>query len=122
MSDALKHECAVAMVRLRKDLSYYKRKYGIENYGLSRLILLLEKQHNRGQDGAGIAALHLHPEAGLPAYQLVRSAADNPLADALRQVGDGARFHSELLLGHLRYATFGRNDVSCCYPFVHEST
>ena len=69
MSDALKHECAVAMVRLRKDLSYYKSKYGIENYGLSRLILLLEKQHNRGQDGAGIAALHLHPEPGRPAYQ-----------------------------------------------------
>lgn len=122
MSDALKHECAVAMVRLRKDLSYYKSKYGIENYGLSRLILLLEKQHNRGQDGAGIAALHLHPEPGRPAYQLVRSAADNPLADVLQQVGDGAEFHSELLLGHLRYATFGRYDVSCCYPFVHEST
>lgn len=122
MSDALKHECAVAMVRLRKEMSYYESKYGTKDYGLSKLILLLEKQHNRGQDGAGIAALRQHPVAGEPVYNLVKSAAANPLADVLQRIGSGENYNRELLLGHLRYATFGRHDVSCCYPFVHEST
>ena len=124
MSDAVKHECAVAMLRLRRDVGYYERKYGTPCYALDRIALLLEKQHNRGQDGAGVASLRLSPEPGTPAYRLVKSAAPvNPLADLLDKLGaEREKFSGELLLGHLRYATFGRNDIGCCYPFVHEST
>jgi amidophosphoribosyltransferase len=124
MSDAVKHECAVAMLRLRRDAGYYERKYGSSCYALDRIALLLEKQHNRGQDGAGVASLRLNPEPGTPAYRLVKSAAPtNPLADLIDKLGaEREKFSGELLLGHLRYATFGRNDIGCCYPFVHEST
>lgn len=116
MSDAIKHECAVAMVRLR-------RPETAASAGLAKLALLLEKQHNRGQDGAGLAALRFAPEPGTPAYRVVRSAAGNPLADLL---GKTARlcegFNARLFLGHLRYATFGKGDVAYCHPFVHESS
>ena len=124
MSDAVKPECAVAMLRLRRDAGYYERKYGTPCYALDRIALLLEKQHNRGQDGAGVASLRLDPEPGTPAYRLLKSAAPtNPLADLLDKLGaEREKFSGELLLGHLRYATFGRNDIGCCYPFVHEST
>lgn len=123
MSDALKHECAVAMLRLRKGRQYYAEKYGTEDYGLNKLILLLEKQHNRGQDGAGVASLQLHPQAGTPSYHLEKSASSSPLAELIERVDRRhTEFGGELLLGHLRYATFGRNDLSCCHPFVHEST
>ena len=124
MSDAVKHECAVAMLRLRRDAGYYERKYGTPYYALDRIALLLEKQHNRGQDGAGVASLRLNPEPGTPACRLEKSAApSNPLADLLEKLGaEREKFAGEVLLGHLRYATFGRNDLGCCYPFVHEST
>ena len=123
MSDSIKHECAVAMLRLRRTPEYFFRKYGIADYPREKMTLLLEKQHNRGQDGAGLAALRLHAEPGTPVMQLEKSAADNPLADLLEKVhARREQFDGELWLGHLRYATFGRNDLSCCYPFVHEST
>ena len=84
MSDAVKHECAVALLRLRKPPEYYFSKYGSADYGFSKMALLLEKQHNRGQDGAGIASLNLAPEPGVPAYVVERSAAsEDPLADLL---------------------------------------
>lgn len=123
MSDALKHECAVALLRLRKDRQYFIDKYGTADYALEKLTLLLEKQHNRGQDGAGAATLRIDPAPGTPAYFIRKSAAGSPLADLLDQLSRAREeFHGDILLGHLRYATFGRNDVSCCYPFVHEST
>lgn len=123
MSDQIKHECAVAMLRLRKDGRYFSGKYGTDAYAADKLTLLLEKQHNRGQDGAGIASLRLNPEPGTPPFHIQKSVASSPLADLLDKIsGQTEKFSGELLLGHLRYATFGRNDISCCYPFVHEST
>lgn len=116
MSDEIKHECAVAWVRLRTPSV-------AASAGLAKLALLLEKQHNRGQDGAGLAALRLDPVPGEPAYRVVKSAASNPLADLLGRTAhlcDG--FDARLFLGHLRYATFGRGDVDFCHPFVHKSS
>ena len=122
MSDAVKHECAVALLRLRKPQEYYFSKYGSADYGFSKMALLLEKQHNRGQDGAGIASLYLNPEPGLPAYRVERSAAsEDPLADLLGRGAGAPGFDGGLLLGHLRYATYGRDEESACHPFVHDS-
>ena len=123
MSENIKHECAVAFLRLRKSREYFASKYSTSDYALEKMTILLEKQHNRGQDGAGIAALHLAPEPGTAAYNIEKSAAGNPLNDLLKKVSfHKAEFQGELLLGHLRYATFGRNDIHCCYPFVHENS
>ena len=122
MSDAVKHECAVALLRLRKPPEYYFSKYGTADYGFGKMALLLEKQHNRGQDGAGIASLNLAPEPGVPAYRVERSAAsEDPLAELLGRCGGAQGFDGGLLLGHLRYATYGRHEVSACHPFVHDS-
>ena len=123
MSDPIKHDCAVALLRLREKPEYYTRKYGSANYGFGKMALLLEKQHNRGQDGAGIAALRLNPEPGFPAYQLEKSAAaEDPLADLLSRCAEQSRCNGELMLCHLRYATYGRHEVSACHPFVHDSS
>ena len=138
MSDELKHECAVAMVVLRKP------PLATGDFGGTKLSLLLEKQHNRGQDGAGAAILSDHPSPGSPPYQLFKSASDTPLVDVLKALTkrDGSFSHKEhrehkelcelcdlcgktkerIFLGHLRYATFGKNDVAFCHPFVHESS
>ena len=123
MSDPIKHECAVALLRLRKPLEYYVSKYGGTNYGFGKMALLLEKQHNRGQDGAGIASLRLDPEPGTPAYCLEKSAAaEDPLAELLERCAGCGDFGGEVLLGHLRYATYGRHEVAACHPFVHDSS
>ena len=138
MSDPIKHECAVSMVRLRRDLDYYIRKYGTALYGYRKMVLLLEKQHNRGQDGAGIGCVRLDPSPGEPCYSLEKSNRDMPLADLLERIGNmpspvaGERvsgayakenfpFCGELYLGHLRYGTFGGRGVGACHPFVHPS-
>ena len=123
MSDPIRHECAVALLRLRKSPEYYLRKYGNAECGFGRMALLLEKQHNRGQDGAGIASLRLDPEPGEPAYRLEKSVApEDPLADLLARCAGRADFSGQLFLGHLRYATYGRHELSACHPFVHESS
>ncbi len=141
MSDEIKHECGVALLRLRKDIPYYQQKYGTCFYGYHKLSLLLEKQHNRGQDGAGIAALGLNVEPGNPYYQLEKSNCELSLADLLERIGRQIQdaidrrpvpekitasleypFCSELYLGHLRYGTFGRRALSACHPFVRESS
>ncbi len=123
MSDPIKHECAVALLRLRQNPEYYLRKYGNADYGFSKMALLLEKQHNRGQDGAGIASLKLDPEPGTPAYRLERSVApENPLADLLARYAERSGRGEQLYLGHLRYATYGRHELSACHPFVHDSS
>ena len=135
MSDSIKHECAVSMLRLRKHAKYYHEKYGTPFYGYQKLCLLLEKQHNRGQDGAGIAGVSLNPTPGFPAYQLEKSAAQLPLADLLERIGAELEliksqpteswnrfpFAGELFLGHLRYGTFGKSGVASCHPFVREN-
>lgn len=126
MSDTLKHECGVALLRLLKPANYYRRKYGTDLYGFRKTALMLEKQHNRGQDGAGLACLHLKPEQGRPCYDLEKSVAPLPLADLLSNCSDRIQkdlsaFRGEVFLGHLRYATFGRGDLGACHPFVRES-
>src|SRR6201986_5258175 len=112
MSDEIKHECGVAFIRLRKPFSYYQQKYGSVLYGLNKLYLLMEKQHNRGQDGAGIASVKLNVEPGYPFLHRNRSIAPQPIADLFRQVseeiGDLEKYqpdikkHPGLLKGHVR--------------------
>ena len=113
MSDSIKHECAVALLVLRA---------GGAVDGATKLSLLLEKQHNRGQDGAGVVTLAAHPEAGRPAYNELKSASATPLADLLGQIARRRRLPNErIFLGHLRYATYGKGDVGFCHPFVHKA-
>ncbi len=121
MSDSIKHECAVTLLRMRKGATYYRDKYETRDFGGTKLSLLLEKQHNRGQDGAGAAALTLTPEPGMSAYHILKSAVENPLADLLSQIAKRRDLGETLFLGHLRYATYGKGDVSFCHPFVHKS-
>ncbi len=139
MSDEIKHECGLAYIRLRKPLSYYLQKRGTVTYGLNKLYLLMEKQHNRGQDGAGIATLKLNIEAGNPYLYRQRSNAPQPIADLFYKIGleiqelekfqkDISKhpglmkghlpFMGEILLGHLRYGTQGKNNVEFCHPFI----
>ena len=139
MSDPIKHECGLAFIRLRKPFSYYQRQYGTVMWGLNKLYLLMEKQHNRGQDGAGVAAVKLNVEPGYPFLHRIRSTASQAIADVFRQIGEEinelekfnpdikkhpglvkghVKFMGELLLGHLRYGTQGKNNVEFCHPFV----
>ena len=143
MSDNIKHECGLAFIRLRKPFSHYLQQYGTVTYGLNKLYLLMEKQHNRGQDGAGIATVKLNVEPGHPFLQRLRSSAPQPIADIFQQVGkeinelekyqpDIAKhpglmkghisFMGEVLLGHLRYGTQGKNNVEFCHPFIKRNT
>ena len=120
MSDAIKHECGVALLRLRKGASFYRDKYGTSDFGGMKLALLLEKQHNRGQDGAGAAMLRLQPEPGTPPYRVLKSIAAPPPTDLLGQIATRPLpSDATVFLGHLRYATFGRQDLNFCHPFVH---
>lgn len=138
MSDQIKHECAVTLLRLRRGVEYFQRKYGTAYYGFQKLALMLEKQHNRGQDGAGIACVGLDPEPGVPCYRLEKSNRPPCLADLLEKIdsaipplpdeplsGDAMKhlypFCGELYLGHLRYGTFGRSGLEACHPFVREN-
>ena len=139
MSDEIKHECGLAFIRLRKPLSYYLQKRGSVTYGLNKLYLLMEKQHNRGQDGAGLATLKLNIEPGNPFLYRLRSNAQQPIADLFYKIGleiqelekfqpDIAKhpglmkghlpFMGEILLGHLRYGTQGKNNLEFCHPFI----
>jgi amidophosphoribosyltransferase len=143
MSDAIKHECGLAFIRLRKPFSYYLQKYGTVLYGLNKLYLLMEKQHNRGQDGAGVASVKLNIEPGHPFLHRVRSANHQPIADIfskiMGEVKDLEQYQpditqhpglmkghishlGELLLGHLRYGTQGKNLIEFCHPFIKRNT
>ncbi|NOT50011.1 MAG: amidophosphoribosyltransferase [Chitinophagaceae bacterium] len=143
MSDPIKHECGLAFIRLRKPFSYYHQQYGTVLWGLNKLYLLMEKQHNRGQDGAGMAAVKLNVEPGYPFMQRIRSNAPQAIADIFQQVGKeidelekyhpGIKNHpglmkghvsflGELLLGHLRYGTQGKNKLEYCHPFINRHT
>jgi len=143
MSDEIKHECGLAFIRLRKPFSYYQQQYGSVLYGLNKLYLLMEKQHNRGQDGAGIATVKLNVEPGYPFLHRLRSSANQPIADLFLQIGKEiaeiekyqpdiknhpglmkghVNYVGELLLGHLRYGTQGKNNVEFCHPFIKRDT
>ena len=143
MSDAIKHECGLAFIRLRKPFSYYQQKRGSALYGLNKLYLLMEKQHNRGQDGAGIATIKLNTEPGYPFLHRLRSVATQSIADLFATVGKEIKelekyqpeirkhpglmkghlsFMGELLLGHLRYGTQGKNNAEFCHPFIKRDT
>src|SRR4249919_3918321 len=88
MSDEIKHECGLAFIRLRKPFSYFQQQYGTVMYGLNKLYLLMEKQHNRGQDGAGVAAIKLNSEPGYPFLHRIRSVAPQAIADIFRQISE----------------------------------
>jgi amidophosphoribosyltransferase len=139
MSDPIKHECGLAFIRLLKPFSHYQQKQGSALYGLNKLYLLMEKQHNRGQDGAGIAAVKLNAEPGYPFMHRLRSVAPQAIADIFAQVGKEINelekhqpeirkhpglmkghlnFMGELLLGHMRYGTQGKNNAEFCHPFI----
>lgn len=143
MSDEIKHECGLAFIRLRKPFSFYQQKYQSVLYGLNKLYLLMEKQHNRGQDGAGVAAVKLNTEPGYPFLYRIRSNANQPIADLFSKIGDeiaevekhqpDIRNHpglmkghlgvmGEILMGHLRYGTQGKNNVEYCHPFIKKNT
>ncbi|MBM3159423.1 MAG: amidophosphoribosyltransferase [Bacteroidetes bacterium] len=140
MSDSIKHECGLAFIRLRKSFSYYQQQYGTSLWGLNKLYLLMEKQHNRGQDGAGVVAVKLHTEPGYPFMNRIRSNAPQAIADIFHRIGEqinefekynpGVRNHpglmkgnidfmGEILLGHLRYGTQGKNKLEYCHPFIN---
>lgn len=137
MSDAIKHECGIALIRLRKPLSHFQQRYGTSLYGLNKLYLLMEKQHNRGQDGAGVATIKLDPEPGLNYIDRYRSTDKQAIQkiferihrgydEAVKASPDGSTdagalkrmmpFMGEVLLGHLRYATFGKDGEENCHP------
>jgi amidophosphoribosyltransferase len=139
MSDAIKHECGLAFIRLRKPFSHYQQNYGTAFYGLNKLFLLMEKQHNRGQDGAGVVTIKLNQEPGTPYMRRIRSNVNQPIADIMKQIQAEITnvekhypdirkhpgmckgylsFMGEVLMGHLRYGTQGRNNIEYCHPFV----
>ncbi len=126
MSDAIRHECAVALLRLRKPPEYYTAKYGSHCYGCAKLAMLLEKQHNRGQDGAGFGVVGLNPPPGIPAYRVARYAGGAALGQLFeklqRQDREAPEVPGEVFLGHLRYGTFGTSGVEACHPFVRASS
>lgn len=140
MSDPIKHECGIAFIRLLKPLSYYQDKYGSALYGLKKLYLLMEKQHNRGQDGAGVGVIKLDPEPGEQYIFRARANGSSAIPEIFekisnkiaasgnkQQVKDAAYlkshtpFAGELLLGHLRYGTHGGNSKDLCHPFIREN-
>ncbi len=142
MSDAIKHECGIALLRLKKPLQYYSEKYGTPFYGLNKMYLLMEKEHNRGQDGAGLANIKLFPQPGKKYISRIRSNDSQPIKDLFSKVmgrfvelekhdpeklkdtqflKDNYAFTGELFLGHLRYGTFGGNSIENCHPFLRQN-
>jgi amidophosphoribosyltransferase len=142
MSDAIQHECGIALLRLRKPLDFYLDKYGSALYGLDKMILMMEKQHNRGQDGAGLAGVKLDMPPGQRYISRYRSIENNPMQDIYNQiqhrikglldgqmekikdvdwVKNNLAFACETYLGHLRYGTFGSNSIESCHPFLRQS-
>ena len=141
MSDQIQHECGIALIRLLKPLSYYQEKYGTWKYGLNKLYLLMEKQHNRGQDGAGAVCVKnsLHP--GSAYISRYRSVKENPIKDIFDQINEPLQkamwqgnkidnpewvyenfaFAGELYLGHLRYGTFGKNSIDFVHPVMRQN-
>lgn len=142
MSDAIKHECGIAHLRLLKPLEYYKEKYGTAFYGIQKMYLLMEKQHNRGQDGAGFASIKLDVDPGERYISRVRSIDPQPIKDVFAQINDriatelkdhpewlndvpaqkrNLPYIGEVFLGHVRYGTFGKNSIESVHPFLRQN-
>ena len=142
MSDAIKHECGISIIRLLKPLEYYKEKYGTAFYGVNKMYLMMEKQHNRGQDGAGFASIKLDMNPGERFMSRVRSSEQQPIQDIFAQINDRINsslkehpeyvddvalqkkhipYIGELLLGHVRYGTFGKNSIESVHPFLRQN-
>jgi len=142
MSDAIKHECGIAVLRLLKPLEFYKKKYGSAFYGVNKMYLMMEKQHNRGQDGAGFASIKLDTKPGERYISRVRSVAQQPIQDIFAQINQRINkeltenpeyvdsvplqkknipYIGELFLGHVRYGTFGKNSVESVHPFLRQN-
>ncbi|MGB5944389.1 MAG: amidophosphoribosyltransferase [Leeuwenhoekiella sp.] len=142
MSDAIKHECGISVIRLLKPLEYYKEKYGTAFYGVNKMYLMMEKQHNRGQDGAGFASIKLDMAPGERYISRQRSVAQQPIQDIFAQINTRINealtehpeftddvalqkkhipYIGEVLLGHVRYGTFGKNSVESVHPFLRQN-
>ena len=141
MSELIKHECGIALIRLRKPLEFYKEKYGTWQYGLNKLYLLMEKQHNRGQDGAGMVNVKMELDPGQEYINRHRSIEPNPIKNIFEKVAKGIKkaeknkpkgadirwiyenvpFSGEVYLGHLRYGTFGRNSIEFVHPVMRQN-
>tara|TARA_B100001115_G_scaffold179042_1_gene169319 strand:- start:1547 stop:3442 length:1896 start_codon:yes stop_codon:yes gene_type:complete len=142
MSELIKHECGIAMLRLLKPIEYYQKKYGTAFYGLNKMYLLMEKQHNRGQDGVGIANVKIDIAPGKRFISRKRSIAPNPIQDVFKNINqrfvelektnpaklndphwlkENMPFTGEVFLGHLRYGTFGGNTIEQCHPFLRQN-
>ncbi|RDY59695.1 amidophosphoribosyltransferase [Flagellimonas nanhaiensis] len=142
MSDSIKHECGISLIRLLKPLEYYKEKYGTAFYGVNKMYLMMEKQHNRGQDGAGFASIKLDMSPGQRYMSRVRSANQQPIQDIFAQINDRINtalsenpeyaddvqlqkknipYIGELLMGHVRYGTFGKNSIENVHPFLRQN-
>jgi amidophosphoribosyltransferase len=142
MSDAIKHECGIAFLRLKKPLQHYTDKYGTAFYGLNKMYLLMEKEHNRGQDGAGLANIKLDPEPGKKYISRIRSNDAQPVREVFAKVmnrfaemakknpdklknaqhlKNNFAFTGEVFLGHLRYGTYGGNSIENCHPFLRQN-
>ncbi len=142
MSDAIKHECGIAFIRLRKPLEFYRKKYGTSFYAQNKLYLLMEKQHNRGQDGVGVANIKLDVAPGQRYISRYRSVSNKPIQDTFDYINrrfkeleekepeniknpqwlkDNEAFTGEVWLGHLRYGTYGKNSIEACHPFLRQN-
>ena len=142
MSDAIKHECGIALLQLKKPLSFYKEKYGSALYGVDKMYLLMEKQHNRGQDGAGFASIKYDMKPGQRYISRVRSAEQQPIQDIFKTINGRIQkqidldpdllsnpeklkqdvpYVGELMLGHVRYGTFGKNNIESVHPFLRQN-
>jgi amidophosphoribosyltransferase len=142
MSDAIQHECGIALLRLKKPLEFYKEKYGTAFYGVQKMYLLMEKQHNRGQDGAGLASIKLDVNPGERYISRIRSNDPQPIKDIFAQINDRIsreledhpEYHNnvalqkqnipylgEVFLGHVRYGTFGKNSIESVHPFLRQN-
>ena len=142
MSDAIQHECGIALLRLKKPLEFYKEKYGTAFYGVQKMYLLMEKQHTRGQDGAGLASIKLDVNPGERYISRIRSNDPQPIKDIFAQINDRISreledhpeyqnsvalqkqkipYLGELFLGHVRYGTFGKNSIESVHPFLRQN-
>ena len=142
MSDAIKHECGIALIRLKKPLAYYQEKYGTALYGINKMYLMMEKQHNRGQDGAGFASIKYDMAQGERYISRVRSSEQQPIQDVFNQINTRIQekllenpqlindaeqlkhevpYLAELMLGHVRYGTFGKNSIESVHPFLRQN-
>ena len=142
MSESIKHECGIALIRLKKPLKFYKKKYGSLLYGINKMYLMMEKQHNRGQDGSGFASIKLDVDPGQRFISRVRSIEPQPIQDIFKQINSRIEtvfeknpkklnneefiksdipYLGELMLGHVRYGTFGKNGIESVHPFLRQN-